>query len=147
MYHTHRTTPCTQKMPFGFLHSILDFLTPKHIQRKKSATELMSRTSVIETRNECNEKRYIQIDREIHMERNVDLEVLIAKCKRLLSFVEMKGKNENYSMMIDFVDRVRQSKYRGDDIKPLFEEFETIENKIKKSSKSFDNLSHVRMIG
>lgn len=110
-------------------------------------TELMTRTSVIETRNECNEKRYIQIDREIHMERNVDLEVLIAKCKRLLSFVEMKGKNENYSAMIKFVDRVRQAKYRGDDIKHLFEEFETIENKIKKSSKSFDNLSHVRMIG
>ena len=107
----------------------------------------MSGTSVIETRNECNEKRYIQIDREIHMERNADLEVLIAKCKRLLSFVEMKGKNENCSLMIKFVDRVRQAKYRGDDIKHLFEEFETIENKIKKSSKSFDNLSHVRMIG
>jgi hypothetical protein len=134
-------------MPFGFLQSILDFLTPKHIQRKKSATELMTRTSVIETRNECNEKRYIQIDREIYMERNVDLEVLIAKCKRLLSFVEMKGKNENYSMMIDFVDRVRQAKYRGDDIKHLFKEFETIENKIKKSSRSFDNLSRMRMIG
>jgi diacylglycerol kinase family enzyme len=75
-------------MPFGFLQSILDFLTPKHVQRKKSMTELMTRTSVIETRNECNEKRYIQIDREIHVERNVDLEILITKCKRLLSFVE-----------------------------------------------------------
>ncbi len=134
-------------MPFGFIQSILDFLTPKHVQRKKSMTELMTRTSVIETRNECNEKRYIQIDREIHVERNVDLEILITKCKRLLSFVEMKGKNGNYSMMIDFVDRVRQAKYRGDDIKHLFKEFETIENKIKKSSKSFDNLSRMRMIG
>ena len=133
-------------MPFGFLQSILDFLTPKHVQRKKSMTELMTRTSVIETRNECNEKRYIQIDREIHVERNVDLEILVTKCKRLLSFVEMKGKNENYSTMIDFVE-VRQAKYRGDDIKHLFKEFETIENKIKKSSKSFDNLSRVRMIG
>ena len=134
-------------MPFGFLQSILDFLTPKHVQRKISMTELMTRTSVIETRNECNEKRYIQIDREIHVERNVDLEILVTKCKRLLSFVEMKGKNENYSTMIKFVDRVRQAKYRGDDIKHLFKEFETIENKIKKSSKSFDNLSRVRMIG
>jgi tRNA C32,U32 (ribose-2'-O)-methylase TrmJ len=134
-------------MPFGFLQSILDFLTPKHVQRKKSMTELMTRTSVIETRNECNEKRYIQIDREIHVERNVDLEILVTKCKRLLSFVEMKGKNENYSTMIKFVDRVRQAKYRRDDIKHLFKEFETIENKIKKSSKSFDNLSRVRMIG
>jgi len=97
----------------------------------------MYRTSVIETRNECNEKRYIQIDREIHMERNVDLEVLIAKCKRLLSFVEMKGKNENYNTMITFVDKVRQAKYRGDDIKHLFKEFETIENKIKKKLKVF----------
>tara|TARA_B100000497_G_scaffold52203_1_gene60028 strand:- start:510 stop:914 length:405 start_codon:yes stop_codon:yes gene_type:complete len=134
-------------MFFNFIHSVIDFIAPKHVQRKKSMIELMSRTSVIETRNECNEKRYIQIDREIHMERNVDLDVLIAKCKRLLSFVEMKGKNENYSTMINFVDRVRQAKYRGDDIKPLFQEFETIENKIKKSSKSFDNLSRMRMIG
>ena len=134
-------------MFFGFIHSILDFLAPKPIRRKKSVTELMPGDYVIETRNECNERRYIQLDREIHIERSVDLEVLITKCKRLLSFMEMKGNNENYSTMINFVDKVRQAKYRGDDIKHLFKEFETIENKIKKSSKSFDNLSHVRMLG
>jgi len=43
--------------------------------------------------------------------------------------------------MIHFVEKVRQAKYRGDDIKPLFEEFDDIENNVKKSYKSFDNLS------
>ena len=99
-------------------------------------TELMTRTSVIETRNECNEKRYIQIDRSIQVERNMDLEVLITKCKRLLSFVDITGGNQTFDIMRRFVEKVRQAKYRGDDIKYLFQEFEDIETSIKKGFKS-----------
>tara|TARA_B100000768_G_C11051818_1_gene278685 strand:+ start:219 stop:554 length:336 start_codon:yes stop_codon:yes gene_type:complete len=109
--------------------------------------ELMAIGSIIETHNECYEKRYIQLERNIQMERRMDLEVLITKCKRLLSFVETLGKNETFDRMIRFVEKVRQAKYRGDDITPLFEEFEDIENNVKKSYKSFENLSGIGMIG
>ncbi len=109
--------------------------------------ELMTVGSIIETHNECYEKRYIEVERNIQMERRMDLDVLITKCKRLLSFVETLGKNQTFDRMIHFVEKVRQAKYRGDDIKPLFEEFDDIENNVKKSYKSFDNLSYAGMIG
>ena len=109
--------------------------------------ELMTVGSIIETRNECYEKRYIELERNIQMERSMDLEVLITKCKRLLSFVETLGTNHTFDRMTRFVEKVRQAKYRGDDITPLFQEFEDIEHNVKKSSKSFDNLSYTGMIG
>ena len=134
-------------MPFNFIHSVLDVITPKPVQGKKSMKELMTVGSIIETHNECYEKRYIEVERNIQMERRMDLDVLITKCKRLLSFVETLGKNQTFDRMIHFVEKVRQAKYRGDDIKPLFEEFDDIENNVKKSYKSFDNLSYAGMIG
>jgi hypothetical protein len=110
--------------------------------------ELMVVGSVIEVYNECFEKQYIEVDRNIQMERKMDLEVLITKCKRLLSFVETRGGLQKFDRrMQNFVEKVRQAKYRGDDITPLFQEFEDIENNVKKSSTSFDNLSYVGMIG
>ena len=110
--------------------------------------EVMVVGSIIEAYNECYEKRYIEIERNIQMERGMDLEVLITKCKRLLSFVETRGVLQTFDRrMKNFVEKVRQAKYRGDDITYLFQEFEDIENNVKKSSKSFDNLSYVGMIG
>ncbi len=49
--------------------------------------------------------------------------------------------------MAFFVVKVRQAKYRGDDIKGLFKEFEEIEKNIKGSSNSFQNLSKIEMMG
>jgi len=135
-------------MPFDFIRSVLDLVAPRPVQGKKSMKELMDVGSVIEAYNECFEKLYIQLERNIQMERRMDLEVLITKCKRLLSFVETRGELQNFDRrMQNFVEKVRQAKYRGDDITYLFQEFEDIENNVKKSSKSFSNLSYVGMIG
>jgi len=110
--------------------------------------ELMAVGSIIEAHNECYEKRYIEVERNIQIERSTDLEVLITKCKRLLSFVETRGGLQTFDRrMQKFVEKVRQAKYRGDDITHLFQEFEDIEKNVKKSSKSFDNLSYAGMIG
>ena len=43
--------------------------------------------------------------------------------------------------MAHFVVKVRQAKYRGDNIQYLFHEFEEIEKDVKKSSRSSMNLS------
>jgi hypothetical protein len=90
--------------------------------------------------NDCGEKRYIQI--EIVETDNKILEILFTKCKRLLSFVRKKKWDETmYSRIVNLTDRVRLSMYKNDDILPLFEEFESVENFFKGSSKSQMNLS------
>ena len=124
-------------MPFGFLHSIADFFAPKPV------------SNIIEAVNDCGEKRYIEIEaeRNYQQERQRDLEILLTKCKRLLSFVERTDDLQVFEKMASFVVKVRQAKYRGDDIQGLFHEFETIEKSVKKSSKSFKNLSHAMMMG
>jgi hypothetical protein len=124
-------------MPLGFLHSIADFFAPKPV------------SNIIEAVNDCGEKRYIEIEaeRNYQQERQQDLEILLTKCKRLLSFVERTDDVQVFEKMAYFVVKVRQAKYRGDDIQGLFHEFETIEKSVKKSSKSFKNLSHAMMMG
>ena len=124
-------------MPFGFLHSIADFFAPKPV------------SNIIEAVNDCGEKRYIEIEaeRNYQQERQQDLEILLTKCKRLLSFVERTDDVQVFEKMAYFVVKVRQAKYRGDDIHDLIEEFEEIEKSTKKSSKSFKNLSHAMMMG
>jgi len=121
----------------GLFQAALSFFTPKSVQG-----------SIIEAVNECGEKRYIEmeIERNIQMERQRDLEILLTKCKRLLSFVERTDDVRVFEKMALFVVKVRQAKYRGDDITGLFKDFEEIEKKVKKGSKSFDNLSKMAMM-
>jgi hypothetical protein len=103
---------------------------------------------LIEAVNECDEKRYIEmeVERNYQQERRRDLEILLTKCKRLLSFVERTDDLQVFDKMAHFVVKVRQATYRGDDIQELFREFEEIEKNIKRSSQSFRNLSNVAMM-
>jgi hypothetical protein len=103
---------------------------------------------LIEAVNECGEKRYIEmeVERNYQQERRRDLEILLTKCKRLLSFVERTDDLQVFDKMAHFVVKVRQATYRGDDIQGLFREFEEIEKNIKRSSQSFRNLSNVAMM-
>lgn len=103
---------------------------------------------VIEAVNDCGEKRYIEmeVERNYQQERQRDLEILLTKCKRLLSFVERTDDLQVFDKMAHFVVKVRQAKYRGDDIQGLFREFEEIEKNTKRSSKSFRNLSKMVMM-
>lgn len=89
----------------------------------------------------------MEIERNIQMERQQDLEILLTKCRRLLSFVERTDDLQTFDKMARFVVKVRQAKYRGDDIRGLFQEFEEIEKKIKKTSSSSMNLSKMTMMG
>jgi bifunctional DNA-binding transcriptional regulator/antitoxin component of YhaV-PrlF toxin-antitoxin module len=130
-------------MPFGFIQSVVDFVTPKPIRKERS----LSDQDIIETVNDCGEKRYIQIERNKKRERETDLNILLTKCKRLLSFVETTKNESIFKKLVTFTEKVRQALYLGDDIRDLFHEFEQIENITKKSSKSFRNLSDITMMG
>ena len=136
-------------MPFGFIQSIVDFVTPKPIRNEQSLSDRLLNQNIIETVNDCGEKRYIQIEIERNQkrERETDLNILLTKCKRLLSFVETTKNESIFKKLVVFTEKVRQALYLGDDIQNLFHEFEQIEDVTKKSSKSFKNLSDVTMMG
>jgi len=132
-------------MPLGFIQSVVDLITPKPIRKERS----LSDQDIIETVNDCGEKRYIQIETERNKkrERETDLNILLTKCKRLLSFVETTKNDSIFKKLVVFTEKVRQALYLGDDIRDLFHEFEQIEDITKKSSKSFKNLSDITMMG
>ena len=136
-------------MPFGFVQSIVDLITPKPVRKERSLSDRILTQDIIETVNDCGEKRYIQIENERNQkrERETDLNILLTKCKRLLSFVETTKNESIFKKLVVFTEKVRQALYLGDDIQGLFREFEQIENITKKSSKSFHNLSDVMMMG
>ena len=124
----------------NLFQTIFGFFAPKPVPGVNS--------KLIEAVNDCGEKRYIEmeVERNYQQERQRDLEILLTKCKRLLSFVERTDDLQVFDKMAHFVVKVRQAKYRGDDIQGLFREFEEIEKNTKRSSKSFRNLSKVVMM-
>ena len=136
-------------MPFGFLQSVVNLIAPKPIRKEGSLSDRILTQDIIETVNDCGEKRYIQIETERNKkrERETDLNILLTKCKRLLSFVETTKNESIFKKLVAFTEKVRQALYLGDDIQNLFHEFEQIEDVTKKSSKSFKNLSDVTMMG
>ena len=136
-------------MPFGFLQSVVNLIAPKPIRKERSLSDRILTQDIIEAVNDCGEKRYIQIEieRNKKRERETDLNILLTKCKRLLSFVETTKNESIFKKLMAFTEKVRQALYLGNDIQNLFHEFEQIENITKKSSKSFKNLSDVTMMG
>jgi hypothetical protein len=105
-----------------------------------SKPPLVTKRKLIEAVNDCGEKRYIEVERVI--DRRENLEVLFTKCKRLMSFVRKKKWDETmYTRIVKLTDEIRLSMYKNDDITPLLEEFESVENFLNGSSKSRMNLS------
>ena len=119
-------------MPFGFLQSVVDFVTPKSIRNEQSLSDRLLNQNIIETVNDCGEKRYIQIEIERNQkrERETDLNILLTKCKRLLSFVETTKNESIFKKLVAFTEKVRQALYLGDDIQNLFHEFEQMRGTI-----------------
>lgn len=107
---------------------------------------LLSR-DLIETTNDCGETRYIEVTKTEKGERRVTLEILLTKCKRLLSFVAKKSYvNDDYMDVLEVHDKIRNALYKDDDITPLIEEFEHVQKFIKRSSRSFKDLSSAHLL-
>jgi hypothetical protein len=121
----------------NLFQAVVSFFTPR-------PTSNVKRT-LIEAVNDCGEKRYIEVERVV--DRRENLEVLFTKCKRLMSFVKKKKWDETmYTRIVKLTDEIRLSMYKNDDITPLFEEFESVENFFKGSSKSKMNLSSLESV-
>ena len=131
-------------MPFGFIHSIIDFITPKPVSHQGSLTERLLKGDVIEATNDCGEKRYIQIRSETHAERRRSLEILLTKCKKLVSISSVTLEDHihrRYMRIVKVIEKVREAMYMADDITDLIIEYEELEKDVKKASSSFRNLS------
>lgn len=99
---------------------------------------------MIKTLNDCGEERYIEISRPTY-DRREYIEILLTKCKRLVSFVTKNNRDsQDLRNVIELYENVRQKLYTNDDINYLYEEFELIESNLKKSSKSIINLSDLK---
>jgi hypothetical protein len=144
LYDTYKTSSNTQKKMFGYLRSFVEtFYTEEPVQRAVNFFDKISNYDVIETVNECGEKRYIEIPKNLEVERRKNLELLLTKCRKLLSFVNGKRYDEDMCILIvRLCERVKNAVNTSDDITYLFDEFRELESRIKKkSSRSFRNLS------
>ena len=129
-------------MPFNIIRSIVDFITPKIVSDEESMYERILSGNVIKAKNECGETRYIQIRLETQVERRRSLEILLTKCKKLISSVTLKDHiHKRYIRIVKLTERVRKAMYMADDITDLVIEYEELERDVNKASSSFRNLS------
>jgi hypothetical protein len=130
-----------------FLHSLTDFFAAKPVRKSPGLHEKLINCTVIQATNECGEKRYIEIQRPRSQERRENLEILLTKCNRLLSFVMKKERSTNVSSRIlELSDRIRMSMYKDGDITHLITEFEEFEQQYNKKSRSYMNLSSAYLV-
>jgi hypothetical protein len=119
--------------------NMFDFFTQKFVRKREY--------QVIESTNECNENIGIEFPIDDKIVRNQQLNVLYKKCKRLISFLSISGRDRRIlDELVDLTDEVRTSMYRDYDTKFLFDNFRLIQSKAKLSSTSTFNLSQMNKI-
>ena len=132
---------------FDYLRKVVSVFTQEPVRPEMSLSDRLLSRDLIETTNDCGEKRYIEVAKSERGERRVTLEILLTKCKRLLSFVSKKSYvNDEYMDVLDIHDKIRNAMYKDDDITPLIEEFEHVQKFIKRSSRSFKDLSSAHLL-
>ena len=120
----------------SFIRAILGFDPP---QTTLTLVEHLAKCDIIKTKNECGEDRYIAVENES----SDHLDILITKCKRLLSFVESRGLESRYAPMLTaFGDDIRWYAETGRDPEPLFETYEVMKRQvIGRSERSLSDLN------
>lgn len=132
---------------FDYLRKVVSVFTQEPVRPEMILSDRLLSRELIETTNDCGEKRYIEVAKSEKGERRVTLEILLTKCKRLLSFVSKKSYvNDEYMDVLEIHDKLRNAMYKDDDITPLIEEFEHVQKFIKRSSRSFKDLSSAHLL-
>ena len=132
---------------FDYLRKVVGVFTQEPVRPEMSLADKLLSRELIETTNDCGERRYIEVAKSERGERRVSLEILLTKCKRLLSFVSKKSYvNDEYMDVLEIHDKLRNAMYKDDDITPLIEEFEHVQKFIKRSSRSFKDLSSAHLL-
>lgn len=124
-----------KKMFHSFVRAIFGFDPP---QTTLTLVEHLAKYDIIKTKNECGEDRYIAVCTE-----DANIDILITKCKKLLSFVESHGLESRYAPMLTaFGDEIRRCAETGRDPEHLFETYEVIKRQIiGRSERSLSDLN------
>lgn len=120
MHRARGSTPSAEKMFRSFVQAIFWHDDP-----------LADGYDVIKAKNECGEDRYIAVCTE-----DANIDILITKCKRLLSFVESRGLEKKYAHALMTIERCAEL---GEDLDPLFENYDRIKKRV--TGRSERNLS------
>ena len=132
---------------FDYLRKVVGVFTQEPVRPEMSLADKLLSRELIETTNDCGERRYIEVAKSERGERRVSLEILLTKCKRLLSVVAKKSYvNDEYMDVLEVHDKIRNAMYKDDDITPLIEEFEHVQKFIKRSSRAFKDLSSAHLL-
>ncbi|AET84964.1 hypothetical protein FK873_gp174 [Micromonas pusilla virus SP1] len=119
--------------------NMFGFFTQKFVRKQEY--------QLVESINECNENICIEFPMDDKIVRNQQLNILYKKCKRLISFISMSGRDRRIlDELVNLTDEVRTSMYREYDTKFLFDNFRLIQSKAKLSSTSTFNLSQMNKI-
>lgn len=139
-------------MPFDFIRSIVDVFTPKYFEEpsllnKKSIVYKLSKCKIIETVNECGEKRYIETEKDHSEVQKEQLDYLYTRCKSLMHFVNKRGvlktSDDDLELLYGFTTKIKRIRENFEiNIDDLYDEFKFIEKRIKGKSNSFRDLSN-----
>jgi hypothetical protein len=134
-----KNSPTHTKKMSEIFKNMFGFFTQKFVRKREY--------QVIESINECNEKIGLEFPMDDKIVRNQQLDVLYKKCKRLISFLSISGRDRRIlDELVVLTDEVRTSMYRDYDTKFLFDNFRLIQSKAKLSSTSTFNLSQLNKI-
>lgn len=96
--------------------------------------ERLAKYDVIKTINECGENRYIAVEKQD----TDDVDILITKCKRLLSFVESRGLDSRYARVLRLIKHCAEE---GEDLETLFADYERVKKRVMgRSERSLSSL-------
>ena len=139
-YFTPKFCPPTRpKKMSEIFKNMFNFFTQRFVRKRDY--------QLVESINECNEKIGIEFPMDDKIVRNQQLNVLYKKCKRLISFLSVSGRDRRIlDELVDLTDEVRTSMYREYDTQFLFDNFRLIQSKAKLSSTSTFNLSQLNKI-
>lgn len=122
----------------NILHTFFGFSSSKESLGTKIFSDYLLNYTIIKAENDCGEERFIAIEKETEQ----DLDILVTKCKRLISFVESRGLAEKYTnTLVAFGNEIEHRVQLRESLEPLFERYEEIKKMIKGNSMSRTHLS------
>ena len=136
-------------MPINLIRSLIDIFNPKYYEQSSSLDKL-SKRKIIQTVNECGEKRSIEIEKEYSEMIKEHLDYLYTRCKSLLHFVNKRGvlqtSDDDLELLYVFTAKIKRIHDNITiNVDDLYDEFKSIEKRIKRKTDSFRDLSHCNL--
>lgn len=95
--------------------------------------------NLIQAKNDCGEDRFIAVEKQYQ---NDDINILVTKVRRLLSFVESDPALERkYApMLVDFGQEIENCVRYNYNLESLFLKYDTIKKRVRVNSTSTNNI-------